>query len=74
MSKFTQQAGLSNRYSLHSLRHTAALLRYRAGEKIHSIQRLLGHRSLATTDIYLQGLAGIDDPGAQLLIERFGGF
>jgi len=46
---------LSNRYSLHSLRHTAVLLRYRAGEKIHSIQRLLGHRSLATTDIYLQG-------------------
>jgi integrase len=59
-------------YSLHSLRHASARARYAAGEDIRSIQHVLGHASLATTDTYLRILVPIEDKGAQLLQERFG--
>lgn len=45
-------AGLSSKYSTHKLRHTAATLMYRAGADIRSIQEILGHESISTTQIY----------------------
>ena len=55
-------------------RHTAALQRYAAGEDIRSLQRLLRHSNIATTDIYVRGLVGSADPGARLLEDRFARF
>ena len=69
---YCKRAGLSPSYSLHSLRHCAARLRYEAGSSIQDVQIFLGHSSLATTDVYLKRLTGISDPGAKLLIDRFG--
>lgn len=46
------RAGLSKKYSVHKLRHTAATLMYRAGADIRSLQSILGHESVATTQIY----------------------
>jgi site-specific recombinase XerD len=69
---YCTRAGLSPRYSLHSLRHCAARERYMAGSSIQDIQVFLGHASLATTDIYLKRLTGTSDPGAALLEHRFG--
>ena len=41
------------RYSTHKLRHTAATLMYRYGQvDIRSLQELLGHESISTTEIY----------------------
>lgn len=36
----------------HKLRHTSATMMYRAGADIRSIQHILGHTSVATTQIY----------------------
>ena len=46
------KAGLSQKYSVHKLRHTAATLMYKSGADIRSLQSILGHESVATTQIY----------------------
>jgi site-specific recombinase XerD len=45
-------AGVGRRLTPHMLRHTAATQLIEAGVDIRYIQRLLGHASLATTEIY----------------------
>jgi integrase/recombinase XerD len=45
-------AGLGSRVTPHMLRHTAATQLIEAGVDIRYIQRLLGHASLSTTEIY----------------------
>ena len=48
------RAGLDpRRYSVHKLRHTAATLMYKYGKvDIRALQMILGHASIATTEIY----------------------
>lgn len=43
-------------YSFHCLRHTAAVRLYEATRDVVAVQRMLGHRSLKWTSVYLQGL------------------
>lgn len=50
--KAAQGAGLDTRVTPHMLRHTAATQLIEAGVDIRYIQRLLGHASLSTTEIY----------------------
>ncbi len=46
-------AGLdSNKYSAHKLRHTAATLMLHSGVDVRTLQELLGHEHLNTTEIY----------------------
>ncbi|HEY8421861.1 MAG TPA: tyrosine recombinase XerC [Thermoclostridium sp.] len=54
VKKYIISAGLDpRRYSTHKLRHTAATLMYRYGHvDIRALQELLGHESIATTEIY----------------------
>jgi site-specific recombinase XerD len=50
--KAAREAGLRARVTPHMLRHTAATQLIEAGVDIRYIQRLLGHASLSTTEIY----------------------
>lgn len=54
MQKYLKKAGFNvDVYSVHKLRHTAATLMYRYGNvDIRTLQSILGHESVATTQIY----------------------
>jgi site-specific recombinase XerD len=52
LAKAARAAGLETRVTPHMLRHTAATQLIEAGVDIRYIQRLLGHASLTTTEIY----------------------
>lgn len=53
IDKYLNMAGFDVRvYSTHKLRHTAATLMYKEGVDIRTLQKILGHTSVATTQIY----------------------
>src|SRR5262249_45897230 len=52
LRRLATEAGLARRVTPHMLRHTAATLLIETGVDIRFVQRLLGHSSIATTEIY----------------------
>jgi integrase/recombinase XerD len=52
LARVARGAALDTKLTPHTLRHTAATQLIEAGVDIRYIQRLLGHASLTTTEIY----------------------
>ena len=66
LRRFAAEAGLERRVTPHMLRHTAATLLIETGVDIRFVQRLLGHSSIATTEIYTH----ITDEALRTTLER----
>jgi integrase/recombinase XerD len=61
-----REAGLARRITPHMLRHTAATLLIETGVDIRFVQRMLGHSSIATTEIYTH----VSDEALRVTLER----
>lgn len=61
-----KDVGILRRVTPHMLRHTAATLLIETGTDIRFVQRLLGHSSIATTEIYTH----ISDEALKISLER----
>ena len=66
LRRLAKEAGLDRRVTPHMLRHTAATLLIESGVDIRFVQRLLGHSSIATTEIYTH----VSDEALRATIER----
>ena len=66
LRRFAAEAGLERRVTPHMLRHTAATLLLETGVDIRFVQRLLGHSSIATTEIYTH----VTDEALRATLER----
>ena len=50
------EAKVSNRYSVHDLRHAFAVRLYRASHDVYEVEKALGHANVAVTETYLRSL------------------
>ena len=66
LRRFAFEAGMERRITPHMLRHTAATLLIETGVDIRFVQRLLGHSSIATTEIYTH----VTDEALRTTLER----
>jgi integrase/recombinase XerD len=66
LRRLAKSAGLVRRVTPHMLRHTAATLLIETGVDIRFVQRLLGHSSIATTEIYTH----VSDQALKATLER----
>jgi site-specific recombinase XerD len=66
LRRHAQVAGITRRVTPHMLRHTAATLLIETGVDIRFVQRLLGHSSIATTEIYTH----VSDEALRTTLER----
>jgi integrase/recombinase XerD len=66
LRRYSTRAGTARRITPHMLRHTAATLLIERGVDIRFVQRLLGHSSIATTEIYTH----VSDEALRMTLER----
>ncbi|MBI5162681.1 MAG: tyrosine-type recombinase/integrase [Magnetospirillum sp.] len=66
LSAMAKRASISRHVTPHMLRHTAATQLIEAGVDIRFVQKLLGHASIATTQIYTQ----VSDSALKETLER----
>ena len=66
LGNLASKAGIERRITPHMLRHTAATQLLESGVDIRYVQKLLGHQSISTTEIYTQ----VTDHGLRRALRR----
>jgi integrase/recombinase XerD len=66
LRRYAADVGFARRVTPHMLRHTAATMLIETGVDIRFVQRLLGHSSIATTEIYTH----VSDEALRNTLER----
>lgn len=73
LASYVAKAGITTRVSIHSFRHTRARAAYLvSNHDVLAVMKLLRHTNLATTQVYLEELAGTMDTTAELLLAHYG--
>jgi len=58
LKEYASRAGLGDKVTPHTLRHSFARQKLQTGADIHSLQHLLGHAYISSTKIYRQSASG----------------
>ena len=66
LRRWTEAAGIRKHVTFHTARHTFATLALAGGADLYTVSRMLGHRSIATTQIY----ARVMDAARREAVER----
>lgn len=54
LKRWLQEAGITKRISFHCFRHTYAILQLANGTDIYTVSKMLTHKHVTTTEIYLE--------------------
>jgi site-specific recombinase XerD len=52
LNKWLYTAGIKKNITFHSFRHTYATLQIEMGTDLYTVSKMLGHKSIKTTEIY----------------------
>ena len=69
VEKYRKKAGLAQRITPHGLRHSFATDLLHAGAGLREVQEMLGHKNIATTQIYTH----VTNPQLRRVHEEFHG-
>ena len=72
LAKWIASAGIQKHITFHSGRHTFAVLMLDLGTDIYTVQKLLGHANIATTQIYAKVLDKNKQEAVQKIPDIFG--
>ena len=74
ISRAAREAGVAKRVTTHALRHSFATDLLREGTDIRTLQDLLGHSDVKTTEIYAHAAEIGNDRGVRSPLDRHGGW
>jgi integrase len=71
LKKWIHAAGLNKRITFHSFRHTYATLQLEEGTDLLTVSKMLGHKSLATTQVYAKIVDKTKRAAADRIVLKF---
>ena len=72
ISRAAQKAGIEKWVTSHSLRHTFATMLLKSGTDIRTVQELLGHEDVTTTEGYTHAATGVGKAGVKSPLDALG--